>query len=98
MSFSVRQNSINLPLAIWKPAPSSAMKGELGFLGLKISGTGEPDSPINFNDSTIGGIVAIVLLVMGLRTPQACLLLWIAVPEDCKSRGSRLPITSLFWI
>ena len=35
---------------------------------------------------------------MGLRNPQACLLLWIAVPEDWRSRGIRLPITSLFWI
>ena len=35
---------------------------------------------------------------MGLRNPQACLLLWIAVPEGWRSRGIRLPITSLFRI
>ena len=40
----------------------------------------------------------VVQHVMGLRNPQACLLLWIAVPEDWRSRGIRLPITSLFWI
>ena len=45
-----------------------------------------------------GKFVVVVQHVMGLRNPQACLLLWIAVPEDCRSRGSRLPITSLFWI
>ena len=45
-----------------------------------------------------GKFAMVVQHVMGLRNPQACLLLWIAVPEDWRSRGSRLPITSLFWI
>ena len=45
-----------------------------------------------------GKFVVVVQHVMGLRNPQACLLLWIAVPEDCRFRGIRLPITSLFWI
>lgn len=74
------------------------MSGVLGFPRLKKSGTDKSDSPIGYNDSTVGRIVALVQFVMGLRTPQACLLLWIAIPEDYRSRGIRLPITSLFWI
>lgn len=90
-------NSLNLSLAKWQRSPTTDKSGGLGYLRLEKTGTSELDSTIGFNDSTIGRIAAVVQFVMGLRVPQACLLLWIAVPEDCKSRGSGLPDTVKTW-
>ena len=92
--FSALYTSIHLPLAI----SISAMSGALGSFWLKISGTCKHGSSIGRNEFSTGKFVVAVQHVMGLRNPQACLLLWIAVPEDSRSRGSSLPLLTVEWL